>query len=72
VPGVGLVRIDYIMEAGFTTPASLAAAYAKVSCKEDGEMLLARVPDPPGGSRISKTVSEYMYNLFTSKDYAGL
>jgi len=72
VPGVGLVRIDYIMEAGFTTPASLAAAYAKVSCKEDGEMLLARVPAPPGGSRISKTVSEYMYNLFTSKDYAGL
>jgi len=71
VPGVGLVRIDYIIEAGFETPASLAAAYAKVPSKEDGKMLLARIPPPPGGDHISKKVSEYLYDLFTAKEYAG-
>jgi len=71
VPGVGLVRIDYIIEAGLKTPAPLAAAYAKVPSKEDGKMLLARIMPPPGGYRIGKKVSEYLYDLFTAKEYAG-
>ena len=71
VPGVGLVRIDYILEAGFKTPASLAAAYAKVPSKEDGKMLLARITPPPGGYHIGKKVSEYLYDLFTAMEYAG-
>ena len=70
VPGVGVVRIDYIIEACFKTPASLAAAYAMVPSKKDGKMLLARITPAPGGYHIGKKVFKYLYDLFTAKEYA--
>lgn len=66
VPGIGPVRIGYIMAAGLRTPAALSSAYGRVTTEEEGRMLLSSLSPPPGGCRISKTVSAYVYDLFTA------
>jgi len=71
VPGIGPVRIDHIMAAGFTTPAALSSAYGRVTSEEEGRMLLARLSPPQRGCRISKTVSAYIYDLFTADMYGS-
>jgi len=68
LPGVGPVRIDFIMAAGYKTPADLAAAYGRVSV-EDGRSLLAKLPPLPGGHHITTKASEYVHNLFTAEQY---
>ena len=68
LPGVGPVRIDVIMAAGYKTPAALAAAYGRLS-EEDGRSLLAKLPPLPGGHHITNKVSEYVHGLFTAEQY---
>jgi len=69
VPGIGPVRIGYIMAAEFRTPAALSSAYGRVTTEEEGRMLLSGLSPPQGGCRISKTVSAYIYDLFTAEMY---
>jgi len=68
LPGVGPVRIDVIMAAGYKTPTALAAAYGRLS-EEDGRSLLAKLPPLPGGHHITTKVSEYVHGLFTAEQY---
>jgi len=68
LPGIGPVRIDVIMAAGYKTPKALALVYSSLS-EADGRELLAKLPPLPGGHHITTKVSEYVHSLFTDELY---
>jgi len=71
LPGVGGARVDTMLAAGFTTPASLAAAYKSVASAADGRALLARLEPPPGRVRFSMQLSTLFYDLFCAEGYGS-
>ena len=68
LPGIGPVRIDVIMAAGYKTPKSLALVYGRL-LQADGLELLAKLPPLPEGHCITRKVSEYVPSLFTDELY---
>lgn len=69
VPGIGSIRTDYSLAAGFMTPAALASAYGRITSQEKGKNEMSSVSPPRGRSRLPKPVSAYMYSFFTADMY---
>jgi len=68
LPGIGPVRIDVIVAAGYKAPKSLALVYGRI-LEADGLALLAKLPPLPKGHHITTKVSEYVQSLFTDELY---